>query len=214
VHEVKTTELINSLVVDERTDLRPSRALWRLVLAPIVVSALLLLAVAGVRPDLEAVATTPRFLFKLVVTLAFAVTACGTLLRLARPEGRAGGWAIALLFAGGLLLSGMAIELLSVPRSDWGERLKGENANWCLRMIPMLSALPLISIVLALRNSAPKNAGRAGAVAGLFAAAVGASLYALHCTDDSPLFLATWYGLAAVCVSAVGSLLGSRLLRW
>jgi hypothetical protein len=32
--------------------------------------------------------------------------------------------------------------------------------------------------------------------------------------DDSPLFMATWYGIATVIVAAAGAFLGARLLRW
>ena len=40
------------------------------------------------------------------------------------------------------------------------------------------------------------------------------SLYAFHCFDDSPLFVATWYLLAAIPVVVIGAVAGSRLLRW
>ncbi|WP_418903292.1 NrsF family protein [Xanthobacter autotrophicus] len=32
--------------------------------------------------------------------------------------------------------------------------------------------------------------------------------------DDSPLFFLTWYSIAVAAVTAVGALVGSRLLRW
>ena len=48
----------------------------------------------------------------------------------------------------------------------------------------------------------------------MLAAACGATLYAFHCFDDSPLFVATWYSLAAIPVVAVGALAGYRFLRW
>jgi len=44
--------------------------------------------------------------------------------------------------------------------------------------------------------------------------ALAAALYALHCTDDSPLFVATWYSLAIAGVTVLGWAVGSRLLRW
>jgi hypothetical protein len=43
---------------------------------------------------------------------------------------------------------------------------------------------------------------------------VGATLYASHCTDDSPLFVATWYSIATALVAAIGALAGSRMLRF
>jgi len=41
-----------------------------------------------------------------------------------------------------------------------------------------------------------------------------ATLYASHCEDDSPLFVATWYTIATAMVTAIGALLGSRVLRF
>ncbi len=58
------------------------------------------------------------------------------------------------------------------------------------------------------------TAGSCGAAAGLLAGAIGAALYATHCPDDSPLFVATWYTLAIGFVVGLGALAGSRLLRW
>ena len=81
-------------------------------------------------------------------------------------------------------------------------------------MIPLLSAAPLIGALIALHRGAPRNPGLAGAGAGLFAGAFAASLYATHCPDDLPLFVAVWYSLAILIVMAVGALAGSRLLRW
>ena len=42
----------------------------------------------------------------------------------------------------------------------------------------------------------------------------GAALYAIHCTEDSPLFYAVWYGLAILVATAIGAALGRFLLRW
>jgi hypothetical protein len=44
-------------------------------------------------------------------------------------------------------------------------------------------------------------------------AGLAATLYASHCTDDSPLFVATWYTIATALVTAIGALVGSRVLR-
>jgi hypothetical protein len=50
--------------------------------------------------------------------------------------------------------------------------------------------------------------------AGLAAGAIAAAIYAWHCPDDSPLFLATWYTITIAGVTVGGALLGRRLLRW
>src|SRR5258708_8799527 len=47
-----------------------------------------------------------------------------------------------------------------------------------------------------------------------FLVTLAVTLYASHCTDDSPLFVATWYTIATVLVTAIGALAGSRVLRF
>jgi hypothetical protein len=211
---VKTNELIGALVADHGVQAPPGRLIWRVMLAPVALAALLLLATAGVRADFGAAVATPRLLFKLALVLSLAVAAYGTVLRLARPETRPGGWGATLVVVLGLLLTGVAVELFVLPSDSWGAKLRGANATWCLRTIPLLAALPLAACLFALRRAAPANGMRAGAAAGLLSAAIGACLYALHCTDDSPLFVAAWYGLASCGVTALGAGLGARLLRW
>ena len=53
-----------------------------------------------------------------------------------------------------------------------------------------------------------------GAMAGLLSAGLAATLYASHCPDDSPLFVATWYTIATALVTAIGALVGSKVLRF
>ncbi len=53
-----------------------------------------------------------------------------------------------------------------------------------------------------------------GALAGLAGGGLGAAVYAMHCTEDSPLFWVTWYGTAIVVVTVASTLIGSRVLRW
>jgi hypothetical protein len=54
----------------------------------------------------------------------------------------------------------------------------------------------------------------AGAVAGVAASGIAPTFYAAHCTDDSPLFVMTWYLIGALIVTSAGYLIGRRLLKW
>jgi hypothetical protein len=54
----------------------------------------------------------------------------------------------------------------------------------------------------------------AGAAAGLLAGGLGATVFAMHCTNDSPLFVAIWYALAIGLMSMFGLLIGRHALRW
>jgi len=93
-------------------------------------------------------------------------------------------------------------------------RMVGKNSWNCLTSIPLM-ALPLLAAaLLGLRHGAPTRPALAGAIAGLLSAGLAATLYASHCTDDSPLFVATWYTIASALVAAIGALAGSRVLRF
>ena len=59
--------------------------------------------------------------------------------------------------------------------------------------IPLLSLPLLAGALIGLRHGAPARPAVAGAIAGMLSAGLAATLYASHCTDDSPLFVATWY---------------------
>jgi hypothetical protein len=65
-----------------------------------------------------------------------------------------------------------------------------------------------------LRQGAPSSPGLAGAIAGVAASGIAATFYAAHCTDDSPLFVMTWYLIATLIVTSAGYLIGRSLLRW
>jgi hypothetical protein len=212
---MRTEDLINALVVD----LTVSKLRFRRILvAGISLGSIIAIAEflfwIGVRPDFGHAMETVRFPFKFIVTLCLAATAARLLSRLATPGVSTGFWAWAWLAAPLLLMVAAAAELIVTPATTWWPRLVGTNARFCLMLIPFLSIGPLACILAALRQGAPTRPGLAGAVAGLVASGIAATLYASHCTDDSPLFVATWYSLAIGMVALVGYVIGSRVLRW
>ncbi len=172
------------------------------------------MCVIGSRPDIDEAAETYRFLFKFVVTLTLAASAIALTLQVFRPEASLGRslWLIAL--APAMLLFAVLAELYVMPSAAWVPRLIGTNARFCLTLIPLLSIAPLALFLWALRQGAPSNPGLAGALAGLGAGGIAATLYASHCTDDSPLFVMTWYSLAIGLVTLVGYFAGRRWLAW
>jgi hypothetical protein len=112
------------------------------------------------------------------------------------------------------LVAGISGEMMMPQRAPMMTRLIGNNSKYCLTFIPVIS-LPLLgAALLGLRHGAPARPALSGAIAGLLSAGFAATLYASHCTDDSPLFVATWYTLATLLVTAVGALAGSKVLRF
>ena len=212
---MKTDDLINAIAADAETARAPiARIVWIGAGVGVVVTALLYLSLLPVRPDLMSAMGEWHFLLKWAFSLTLLGTALALMLRLARPQSVPGlDWL--LLFAAPLVLTlGVVTEMFAIPSSTWFQTMVGTNAWGCIVFVPILSALPLIVMLLVLRQGATTRPALAGAVAGLVAAGIAATFYATHCQNDSPLFLAAWYVLATLFVAAVGAALGTRLLRW
>lgn len=212
---MRTDDLVRALAADGgRVRLPLAAGLALALAATTLVVAAAYLPLHGLRADVVGLAWTPRLVFKLAVPLAAAIAAGGLSLDLVRPGvpvRRRLLWVAAVMVA---LLAGIGAELAVLPTAEWGRRLVGENALRCLLTVPVLSLLPLAAALAALSRGAPTSPFRAGAAAGLAAGAAGALVYATVCPDDSPLFLAAWYGIAVAAVTGLGALAGHRFLRW
>jgi hypothetical protein len=210
---MKTDDLIRALAADRpAATLPPGRALMLAAAAGFALSALAFAVGLGPRADFAQAATTVRFLFKPLLMLGLAAISGFLLLRLARPGAPVRLLTLAAIPA--VLAAAVAAEMASLPRAEWTQALIGDNWYKCIILIPLLS-LPLVAaLLLALRHGAPMHPGIAGAVAGLTAGGLAGALYAINCTDDSPLFVASWYSLAIVAVSLIGAMAGRRALRW
>jgi hypothetical protein len=212
---METDQLIRTLAADSAHRARPVG--WVLTLALLAaapVSMAIFFASLGVRPDVMTAMHNPFFDLKFAVTLALAISAIAVGLHLSRPEASLHGWAWLLLIPAGLLAGGIASEMMLPQRLPMMTRLIGSNSRTCLTAIPLISLPLLAAALLGLRHGAPARPAVTGAIAGLLSAGLAATLYASHCPDDSPLFVATWYTIATALVAAVGALAGSRVLRF
>lgn len=212
---MKTSELIAALAADPVPE--PIRIVRRIGagLAVGLVGALVFYAlVLGPRPDFAQALGTIRFNLKFVDALALALPSLLLLVRLARPDAKPGALALWLVAPLVLLAAAVVVELIVVPRDEWLHRLVGHNMRYCMTMIPMMAAPILAALIVALRAGAPQHPGWTGALAGAAAAGLASFLYASHCPDNSPLFVATWYPLATLICAAVGAWAGRRFLEW
>ena len=214
---MKTDQLIDSLVADHAARPRPALlSVWPLVAIAVVIDLALFLPLLGPRPDILSALGTWRFDAKLLVTGLLAAVSLLLLQRLRRPQpARAIGRSLAWLLLPALLLAVVVgAELLMVPVDLWTGRFMSANVFVCLPAITAMG-LPLIPLLSeALRRGAPSRPTLSGAVAGLAAGSIAALFYASHCTSDSPLFVASWYGLAIGGLALVGALWGRLVLRW
>ena len=210
-----TEQLIRTLAADNSHRSRPvSHALMLALLAAAPVSLLIFFAELGVRPDIMSAMKNPFFDLKFAVTLALAISAVAVALHLSRPEASLRGFGWYLLIPAGLLVAGISGEMMMPQRAPMMTRVIGNNSKYCTIAITALSLPLLIAALIGLRHGAPARPAISGAIAGLLSAGFAAALYASHCTDDSPLFVATWYTLAVVLIAALGALLGGRMLKY
>jgi hypothetical protein len=210
-----TDQLIKTLAADNAHRARPvSLVLALALLAAAPVSIFMFMAELGVRPDVMTAMHNPFFDLKFAVTLALAAAAITISLHLARPEASLRGFVWLLAIPAGLLVAGISGEMMMPQRLPMMTRLVGSNSKVCMTAVPLMSLPLLAASLLGLRHGAPTRPAVAGAMAGLLSAGLAATLYASHCTDDSPLFVATWYSVGTALMAALGALIGSRVLKY
>ncbi|MFN3892468.1 MAG: NrsF family protein [Beijerinckiaceae bacterium] len=211
---MKTDDLIRALAADAPATpgAGSRRALLLLGASTLGVVALFAL-VFTLRPDLAGAGAWST-LRKLAFTLLLLAAGARGATALMRPDAEvreALVWFAAPLAA---LTAFITLDIAAHGFAGLGARAMGTMALQCLGSVALLSALPLAAFLYGLRNGASIRPGLAGAFAGAAAGGLAASLYALHCTDDSPFFVAIWYTLAVALVAIAGWLIGRRALRW
>jgi hypothetical protein len=211
---MKTDDLIRALAADT-TRARPLMVTLTLGLIPaLAIAVVAVWAVLGFRVDLATALVTPVSALRIVLTAGLGIAATRIALLLARPEGGAAARLWPLLAVAATALGLLAWAYVTTPAEARQMAAVGKTITTCLVSIPLLSILPVSAVLYALRQGATTAPARAGFVAGLAGSGLSAAIYALHCTEDSPLFYVTWYGLAIMGVTLVSTLIGPRVLRW
>jgi hypothetical protein len=180
----------------------------------VVIAIAAVVIVIGVRPDLMKTSALVPLVLKLAFTASILVPASIYLIRLARPGGerKTSLTLVAVPFVAILLLA--AASLAFTPSTHWNRMVTGDQWLECLLSIPIIAIVPFAVIIWAVRQTAPTDLVRTGAFAGLVAGCLSAAGYAFHCADDSPAFIALWYGGTIALCTLAGAKLGPRLLRW
>lgn len=212
---MKTDDLIAALALEPAAPLlRPGRIAVA-VLGSIAICAAVFLILIGPRSDLAEALSNPLVAVKTVLPAILCIVALFSVLRLMRPEGaevsgpRGIVW---VTLAVGLLL--YAVGFGTQARPLWFGDLSVMSVLGCLGLIIMIS-LPALALSFALvRRGASTAPARSGAALGLAVSAGTTAGYSLYCTQDNPIFFVTWYGIAMLCVTALGAIAGTRLLRW
>jgi hypothetical protein len=210
---MRTDDLVRLLAADARRTAPPRTLIILAVLASGAIACLALIALVGVRSDLLSALSDPRVTFKFAFAATAAIAAVAYGLRAIRPEDRSSPLFFALPVVA-LIAVGIALELSLTPASTWSSAAWGTTPFRCLGLIVTVALVPIAALLQALRAGAPCRPTIAGAAAGLGGGAIGAAVFALHCPNDSVLFVAIWYGLGIAIAGAVGAAGGRRRLAW
>jgi len=213
---MKTEDLIASLASEPAPP--PAAPLGRRALAGLgaglAVTLALFALLLGPREALGTALAQPLTLAKTLLPLALAALATALALRAVRPGARMGAAGRIVWLVPGAAL---ALFVLAFTTTAPGARLAlflGHSIPICLPAIVILSLPITAALIAALRRGAPEHPARAGALAGLAAAGLAASVYSTFCTEDSPLFYSTWYSTGILLAAGLAALIGARALRW
>ncbi|GLQ51873.1 DUF1109 domain-containing protein [Dyella flava] len=213
---MKTRDLVHRLA----DDLAPiesnavAKRIGRALIQGLTASTIVLVALYGVRGDMPAMMATPLFWLKLTFPLAIIVPALKLAERLGQPGAptkRA--WITALLPIFTLWLAA-AIILMFTPHGYRLELMLGSTWRVSTLNIVLLSLPPLGVAMKSMKGLAPPHLPLAGAGIGLLAGAEGVLVYTLYGVEMSVPFWGIWYVLAIGTTTAIGALLGPRLLEW
>lgn len=175
---------------------------------------LLMAILLGVRRDLAQAVLLPMFWFKLGFAGWLAAASVLAATRLSLPGVRLGGLPGALAAPVLAMWVLAAFVLLGANPAQREHLFFGETWTTCPIFITVLSVPVFVAIVWAMKGLAPTRLRLAGAMAGFASGAVAATVYSLHCPELAAPFIGFWYLLGMLIPTAVGALLGPRLLRW
>jgi hypothetical protein len=209
-------DLIDALAADVRP-VSPKAAGRQMAQALVIGGGIALFGVVtffGIQPGLDTFAHGAPLLIKSAYALSLAGIAASLTLITARPgAGSRHGWRwIAAPVAGLALLA--LIELARAPMNNWPDMVMSNSWTQCPWRIVALSAPVFIGLCVVIRGQAPTDLRASGAAAGLLSGAVAATAYALACPESSAAFILVWYSAGIALATAIGALLGPKLLRW
>ncbi len=213
---MNTDDLIASLASD-LTPVRPGAARRSLALGVVAgaLAAVVLLAITyGLRPDLDVAMAGMMFWMKVGYTASLALIALAAATVLTRPEALPPRWLWLLAFPVTGLAAISVIELANAPVDHRMKMWFGLTWQFCPTIVVMLSLPVMAALMFVYRRFAPTHLRTTGAVIGLGAGALAATVYCLHCPESTATFVLSWYTLGIMIATGIGAVIGPRLLRW
>lgn len=211
-HRPSTDDLIRSLAASPPPPQLAARGLVLPMLASLGIALGLFMAIFGPRADLIHALALPTVAAKTLLPLALALVALTLAVRSTRPARPLRRSLLALPVAAALAM--FVARLIQLPFGLVMPEIIGGSAAACLLSITALSFPATVAGLVVFRSGASPRPAFTGAMIGVSAAAGAAAGYALYCTEDSPLFFTTWYGVAILAAAIAGGTAGRLFLRW
>ncbi len=213
---MKTDELITLLARDAapvKSGALPRR-LSALAFAGAAVALIIMIPWIGFRPDLADAVADPTFWMKAIYTIGLGFAGFLLVERLSRPGATSRlGWVLAAACAAAIVALALA-QLMMMPPAEMPDAIMGGSWSACPGYIFTLALPGLAAILWTMRRFAPTRTALSGAAAGLLAGGVSATVYGLHCDENTAPFVALWYSLGIGMTALTGAIVGSRVLRW
>jgi hypothetical protein len=179
------------------------------ICASVLAAAAVVLVSSGARPDLASNILTWTFQAKVIGMMLIGIGALRLFNAAARP-GATGRPFVCLAPGAMFMLVGALMDNSGVPLS--GPRLY--SVPNCVGTIVLASMPALMILLVALRSGTPTQLNKAGAICGLLAGSIGASVYTISCLNDGAVFVGVWYSVAITAVAILGAAVGPLALRW
>jgi hypothetical protein len=178
------------------------------------VSLAAVLAIYGVQPGLVSIAHGGPMVMKAGYALSLVAVAGSMLMPMLRPGNlvpdRRWLFVLPMLVVAGLAILQGATASDADPASLWF----GSSWQQCSLRIAALSVPVFAGACWAIRRQAPLRLRAAGAFAGLVSGGIAATIYALACAENGAGFVLIWHTLGIAISTAVGAMIGPRVLRW
>jgi hypothetical protein len=214
---LKTQDLIDSLVTN-LVQVLPGKMRRDMLLGAGTGAAVALgmvLLMYGLRPNILCMAHAKPLLLKASYGFALAAIAAAILLPMAKAT-EPPPHLLKLPALPILALAFVALIQMNMSPTGAAEKLWLGTARpyvGTFRIVTM--SLPLLAgLCWALRRQAPLQLAAAGAAAGLLAGGLAASFYALSCKEQGAGFVLVFYSAGIAISTAIGALIGPRILRW
>lgn len=210
---MKTDDLILAISADTLLQKSVVQRLVRALPVAVGISIIAFVIFWGPRADIGA-ALASVVVLKTLVPLGLVLLSGALAVALAHPGARFEKRGAALGFLVAVVIAAFVIAVAWGGVGALVAALSTPLLLTCLLSIPLLAMPVLAAVFWGLSSGAALRPRLTGAVAGLMAGGLAASVYSIYCDKDMVLFVLPAYSTAIGSVAVIGALVGPRVLKW